>query len=174
MNLGYSSAPVKAAVANQPEALPNYPTCRGTTNDKAIELAHLLADFFAPDDMTRCFFTSGGSDSIEIALKFARQYHRIRGEGTRTKFISLEKRYHGTHFGAASINGNSKFRIAYEPLLAGCYHIPGPYLYRNPFGVGSAADWRSFRRTCLSARSPFRVPTPWPPLSWSRCRARAV
>jgi putrescine---pyruvate transaminase len=138
VNLGYSCAPVKAAIAAQLDALPYYSTFRGTSNDKAIELAYLLAEFFAPDGMTRSFFTSGGSDSIEMALKFARQYHRIRGEGTRTKFISLDKGYHGNHFGGASVNGNPKFRNAYEPLLAGCYHIAGPYLYRNPFGAQDA------------------------------------
>ncbi|MEX0365234.1 MAG: aminotransferase class III-fold pyridoxal phosphate-dependent enzyme [Ruegeria sp.] len=135
VNLGYSCQPVKDAIAGQLDALPYYSTFRGTSNDKAIELAYLLADFFGPDGMTRSFFTSGGSDSIEIALKLARQYHRIRGEGARTKFISLDKGYHGTHFGGASVNGNAKFRNSYEPLMAGCFHIPGPYLYRNPFGV---------------------------------------
>jgi adenosylmethionine-8-amino-7-oxononanoate aminotransferase len=63
----------------------------------------------------------------------ARQYHRLRGESTRTKFISLKKGYHGTHFGGASVNGNNRFRIAYEPLLPGCFHLPSPYTYRNPF-----------------------------------------
>ena len=140
VNLGYSCQPVKDAIAAQLEALPYYSTFRGTSNDKAIELAYLLADFFGPDGMARSFFTSGGSDSIEIALKLARQYHRIRGEGTRTKFISLDKGYHGTHFGGASVNGNAKFRNTYEPLMAGSYHIPGPYLYRNPFGTDSAEE----------------------------------
>ena len=138
VNLGYSCQPVKDAIAAQLDALPYYSTFRGTSNDKAIELAYLLAEFFGPDGMTRSFFTSGGSDSIEIALKLARQYHRIRGEGARTKFISLDKGYHGTHFGGASVNGNAKFRNSYEPLMAGCYHIPGPYLYRNPFGAEDA------------------------------------
>ncbi len=139
VNLGYSCQPVKDAIAGQLDALPYYSTFRGTSNDKAIELSYLLSEFFAPDGLTRSFFTSGGSDSIEVALKMARQYHRIRGEGTRTKFISLEKGYHGTHFGGASVNGNAKFRNSYEPLLAGCFHIPGPYLYRNPFGLEDAA-----------------------------------
>ncbi len=156
VNLGYSSAPVKAAIADQLDALPYYSTFRGTSNDKAIELAYLLADFFAPDGMTRSFFTSGGSDSIEVALKFARQYHRIRGEGTRTKFISLEKGYHGTHFGAASINGNAKFRNAYEPLLAGCFHIPGPYLYRNPFGVETAEELARLSAAMLEREIAFQ------------------
>ncbi|MEL6618433.1 MAG: aminotransferase class III-fold pyridoxal phosphate-dependent enzyme [Pseudomonadota bacterium] len=140
VNLGYSCQPVKDAIAAQLDALPYYSTFRGTSNEKAIELAYLLADFFGPDGMTRSFFTSGGSDSIEIALKLARQYHRIRGQGARTKFISLDKGYHGTHFGGASVNGNAKFRNSYEPLMAGCYHIPGPYLYRNPFGTDDPAE----------------------------------
>ena len=45
----------------------------------------------------------------------SRQYHRLKGEPTRTKFISLKKGYHGTHFGGASVNGNNRFRINYEP-----------------------------------------------------------
>ncbi|WP_299044008.1 aminotransferase class III-fold pyridoxal phosphate-dependent enzyme [uncultured Tateyamaria sp.] len=140
VNLGYSCQPVKDAISAQLEALPYYSTFRGTSNDKAIELAYLLAEFFGPDGMTRSFFTSGGSDSIEIALKLARQYHRIRGDSARTKFISLDKGYHGTHFGGASVNGNAKFRNTYEPLMAGCFHIPGPYLYRNPFGTDDPAE----------------------------------
>ena len=133
VNLGYSCDPVKEAIFAQLSALPYYSTFRGTTNDKAIALSYELAEFFKEDGMTRSFFTSGGSDSVEVALKLARQVHRIRGEGSRTKFLSLKKGYHGTHFGGVSVNGNAKFRNAYEPLLPGCYHIPAPYTYRNPF-----------------------------------------
>ena len=70
----------------------------------------------------------------------ARQYHKIRGERDRTKFISLKKGYHGTHFGGASVNGNANFRRQYEPLLAGCYHISSPYAYRNPFNESDPAQ----------------------------------
>ncbi len=133
VNLGYSCQPVKDAIAAQLNELPYYSTFRGTSNDKVIELSYELREFFAPDGLTRAFFTSGGSDSVEVALKLARQYHRARGEAGRTKYISLMKGYHGTHFGGASVNGNAKFRQAYDPPLAGCIHIPGPYLYRNPF-----------------------------------------
>jgi len=84
--------------------------------------------------LTRAFFTSGGSDSVETALRLARQYHKIRGDRDRTKFLSLKKGYHGTHFGGASVNGNANFRRNYEPMLAGCFQIPCPHIYRNPFG----------------------------------------
>ena len=92
-----------------------------------------MREMFAEDGMARVFFTSGGSDAVETTLRLARQYHRLRGEPTRTKFISLKKGYHGTHFGGASVNGNNRFRISYEPLLPGCFHLPSPYPYRNPY-----------------------------------------
>ncbi|MFW2543927.1 aminotransferase class III-fold pyridoxal phosphate-dependent enzyme [Primorskyibacter sp. 2E107] len=133
VNLGYSCQPVKAAIAAQLEQLPYYSTFRGASNDTAIELSYELSEFFAPDGLSRAFFTSGGSDSVETALRLARQYHKLRGEAGRVKFLSLKKGYHGTHIGGASVNGNANFRNAYEPLLPGCYHIPAPYTYRNPF-----------------------------------------
>ncbi|MEL6913864.1 MAG: aminotransferase class III-fold pyridoxal phosphate-dependent enzyme [Pseudomonadota bacterium] len=132
-NLGYSNAAVKAAIAGQLETLPYYSAFGGTTNPPAIEASHALCAYFAEDGMERAFFTSGGSDSVETSLRLARQYHRLRGAPTRTKFLSLKKGYHGTHFGGASVNGNPRFRTAYEPLLPGCFHLPAPYPYRNPF-----------------------------------------
>ncbi len=148
VNLGYSCQPVKDAITRQLEALPYYSTFRGTSNDAVIKLSYELADFFAEDGLVRAFFTSGGSDSVETALRLARQYHKIRGEHGRTKFISLKKGYHGTHMGGASVNGNANFRTAYEPLLPGCYHIPAPYTYRNPF---NETDPAKLAQLCASA-----------------------
>lgn len=133
VNLGYSNNTVKDAIAKQLYDLPYYSAFSGTSNPPAIEASYAVREFFEPDGMVRSFFTSGGSDSVETCLRLARQYHRLRGEPTRTKFISLKKGYHGTHFGGASVNGNNRFRIAYEPLLPGCFHLPSPYPYRNPF-----------------------------------------
>ena len=90
VNLGYSCDVVKNAITEQLNELPFYSTFRGTTNDKVIELSEMLRDFFAPDGMVRSFFTSGGSDSVEIALRLARQYHKLRGESGRVKYISLK------------------------------------------------------------------------------------
>ncbi len=148
VNLGFSCQPIKDAISAQLDQLPYYSTFRGTTNDCVIELAEELRSFFAPDGLTRAFFTSGGSDSIETALRLARQYHKLRGEAARTKFLSLKKGYHGTHFGGASINGNANFRTAYEPLLPGCHHIPAPYTYRNPF---NETDPEKLAQLCLAA-----------------------
>lgn len=148
VNLGYSCQPVKDAIADQLSKLPYYSTFRGTSNDVAIELSYELSEFFAPDGLSRAFFTSGGSDSVETALRLARQYHKLRGEAGRTKFLSLKKGYHGTHMGGASVNGNANFRTAYEPLLPGCFHIPAPYTYRNPF---NETDPEKLAQLCVAA-----------------------
>ena len=134
VNLGFSCEPVKRAIADQLAKLPYYSAFRGSSNDKVIELSYALMEFFAPEGMGRAFFTSGGSDSVDTALRLARQYHKLRGDSSRTKFISLRNGYHGTHFGGASVNGGTRFREQYEPLLPGCFHVPCPYAYRNPFG----------------------------------------
>jgi len=60
----------------------------------------------------------------------------------------LKKGYHGTHFGGASVNGNANFRTAYEPLMPGCFHIPAPYTYRNPF---NETDPERLAQLCLQA-----------------------
>ena len=148
VNLGYSCEPIKQAITNQLNDLPYYSIFRGTTNDKIIELSEVLQDFFGPEGMVRSFFTSGGSDSVEIALRLARQYHKLRGEPGRTKYLSLKKGYHGTHTGAASVNGNANFRTQYEPLMPGCFHIPAPYTYRNPF---NETDPKKLSEHCLAA-----------------------
>ena len=148
VNLGYSCQPVKDAMTAQLEKLPYYSIFRGTSNDVAIELSFELSEFFKPDGMSRAFFTSGGSDSVETALRLARQFHKLRGEAGRTKFLSLKKGYHGTHFGGASVNGNANFRTAYEPLLPGCFHIPAPYTYRNPF---NETDPEKLAHLCVKA-----------------------
>ncbi len=148
VNLGYSCAPVKEAIRAQLDRLPYYSIFRGTTNDAVIELSVMLRDFFAPDGLSRAFFTSGGSDSVEIALRLARQYHKVRGDGGRVKYLSLKKGYHGTHTLGASVNGNANFRTQYEPLMSGCFHVPAPYPYRNPF---NETDPERLAQLCLAA-----------------------
>ncbi|WP_026621474.1 putrescine---pyruvate transaminase (plasmid) [Ensifer sp. WSM1721] len=140
VNLGYSCEPVKKAICDQLGELPYYSTFRGTTNSPLIELSYELAGWFKEDGLTRSFFTSGGSDSVETCLRLARQYHKINGQPERTKFIALKKGYHGTHFGGASVNGNQNFRRNYEPLLPGVFHLPAPWTYRNPFGASDGAE----------------------------------
>lgn len=132
-NLGHSNRAVRDAIVAQLDELPFYNVFRGTTHPRAIELSHKLVELMQPEGVAAVTFSSGGSDAVEAALKIARQYHKLRGQAERSKFISLRQGYHGVHFGGASVNGNTNFRRAYEPLLPGCFHVDTPWLYRNPY-----------------------------------------
>jgi len=158
VNLGYSCQPIKDAINEQLGTLPYYSTFRGTSNAPAVELSYALTEWFKGDGLVRAFFTSGGSDAVETALRLARQYHRIRGELDRTKFISLRQGYHGTHFGGASVNGSAKFRRNYEPMLPGCFHIPAPWPYRNPFDESDPARLAELCASMLEAEIKFQSP----------------
>ena len=132
-NLGFGHKEVRDAIVAQLDELPFFNTFRGATHPRAIELSQRLVSLMASDGVASVHFSSGGSDAVEGALKLARQYWKLRGQSDRTKFISLRQGYHGTHFGGASVNGNTAFRRAYEPLLPGCFHVDTPWLYRNPY-----------------------------------------
>lgn len=94
VNVGHGRAELAEAAAAQARELA-YATVWGTAHPRAIELAQRVAQL-APDDLNRVFFTSGGSEAVESALKLARSYHRACGEPTRTKVIARELAYHGT------------------------------------------------------------------------------
>ena len=132
-NFGHSNRRVRDAIVAQLDELPFYNTFRGTSHPRAIELSEELVRVMAPEGVGAVMFGSGGSDAVEAALKIARQYWKVRGQADRTKFISLRQGYHGVHFGGMSVNGNTNFRRAYEPLLPGCFHVDTPWLYRNPY-----------------------------------------
>jgi putrescine aminotransferase len=132
-NLGFGRKEIRDAIVAQLDELPFYNTFRGATHPRAIELSQRLVQLMEPDGAGTVYFSSGGSDAVEGALKLARQYWKVKGQRDRTKFISLRQGYHGVHFGGMSVNGNTPFRRAYEPLLPGCFHVDTPWLYRNPY-----------------------------------------
>jgi len=132
-NLGFGRKEIRDAIVAQLDELPFFNTFRGATHPRAIELSQRLVGLMQPDGVESVHFSSGGSDAVEGALKLARQYWKLKGQSDRTKFISLRQGYHGTHFGGASVNGNTPFRRAYEPLLPGCFHVDTPWVYRNPY-----------------------------------------
>jgi adenosylmethionine-8-amino-7-oxononanoate aminotransferase len=83
----------------------------------------------------RVYFTSGGSEATETALKLARQYWLERGEKNRWRVISRWQSYHGATLGALAVSGNTRRREPYVPMLAEWGHIPPCYCYRCPLGL---------------------------------------
>jgi putrescine aminotransferase len=133
VNLGFGRRELRDAMLEQLDELAYYNVFRGTTHPRAIELAERIVTLMRPDGVEAVFFSNGGSDAVEGALKLARQYWKIKGQADRSKFISLRQGYHGVHFGGMSVNGNTNFRRPYEPLLPGCFHVDTPWTYRNPY-----------------------------------------
>ena len=78
----------------------------------------------APDGLDHVFFTNSGSEAVDTALKIALAYHRVRGEGTRTRLIGRERGYHGVGFGGISVGGIVANRKIFGTLLAGVDHLP--------------------------------------------------
>ena len=92
----------------------------------------------APQGMQQVFFTNSGSEAVDTALKMAVAYHRLRGQGTRTRFIGREKSYHGVNIGGTSVGGVAANRKAYSGmLLPGVDHLRHTHdLSRNSFSRG--------------------------------------
>jgi adenosylmethionine-8-amino-7-oxononanoate aminotransferase len=132
VNAGHGRPELAEAAAKQARELGFY-TNWSYAHPPAIELAARIAAL-APDDLNRVFFTSGGSEAVESAWKLVRNYHRMRGEGTRTKLIARELAYHGTSLGALAATGLTGLRSPFEPLAPGGCHVPNTNSYRWPPG----------------------------------------
>lgn len=131
VNVGHNRQEIKAAIMKQLDELVFYQIFDGISHPRAIELAERLVKMTGRENMKRAFFTNGGSDSIEIALKLARQYHIVAGQPERKRFISFRGAYHGSHFGSGTLCGASAFHRSYEPMLPGVISVDMPSLYRN-------------------------------------------
>jgi len=130
VNVGYGRREIIEAASRQLAELAWFSSFVGFTNPRAVELAERLTGLLAPEGMTKIFFTSSGSESVETALKIARQFWRLIGQGSRYKIIARWGAYHGVTFGATSAGGITRNRQMFEPLLPGFLHIPAPYRYR--------------------------------------------
>ena len=105
-----------------------------------FRLAERIAKL-APRGMERVFFTNSGSEAIDTALKIAIAYHRLRGEGTRTRFIGRERSYHGVNLAGISIGGVGANRKAYAgALIPGVDHLRHTHDPSQVFIRGSRAN----------------------------------
>lgn len=134
VNIGHGRADVAQAGADQAKEL-GFFTNWSYAHPRAIELAARIAGL-APGDLNRVFFTSGGGESVESAIKLARQFHKLNGKPNKTKIVAREVAYHGTTMGALAATGITNLRQPYEPLMPGGVHVPNTNLYRLPPGYG--------------------------------------
>jgi len=105
----------------------------------AFELAERIARIM-PEGLEHVFFTNSGSEAVDTALKIALAFHRLRGQGGRTRLIGRVNGYHGVGFGGMSVGGMVKNRRTFGPLLAGIDHLPHTHnLEKNAFSRGQPA-----------------------------------
>src|SRR5690242_5679930 len=133
VNAGHGRAEIGEAAARQAKEL-GFFTVWSYAHPRAIELAARVAEL-APGDLNRVFFTDGGSEAVESAWKLVRNYHRMRGEGQRTKMIAREIAYHGMSLGALAATGIPALRTQFEPLTPGGLHVPNTNMYHRPPGT---------------------------------------
>ncbi len=136
VNIGHGRADIAQAGADQAGEL-GFFTNWSFAHPRAIELAARIAEL-APGDLNRVFFTSGGSEAVESALKLSRQYFHLQGRGTKHKVIARQTAYHGTSLGALSATGITALREPFEPLTPGGCHVPNTNVYRPSPGMTEA------------------------------------
>ena len=134
-NAGHCRPRIVEAIQRQAAEL-DYAPAFQMGHPLAFELANRIIDI-APKGIEHVFFTNSGSESVETALKIAIAYHRVRGEGARTRLIGRERGYHGVNFGGISVGGIVNNRKVFGTLLAGVDHLPHTHLPQlNAFTKG--------------------------------------
>jgi adenosylmethionine-8-amino-7-oxononanoate aminotransferase len=131
VSIGHGRKEVADVLARQAEKLAY---CAGNLFEN--EIARIYTQRlgkFTPGDLNNIYFTSGGSESNEAAMKIARQYFLERGLKSKRLFLGRWLGYHGATLGTLSLSGHKGRRIKYEPLLLPFPHIPPAYCYRCPF-----------------------------------------
>jgi len=127
VNAGHCRAPIVEAIKKQAESI-DYATGFQLHHPSAFLAAERLAQI-APAGMDHVFFVNSGSEAVDTALKMALAYHRVRGEGTRTRFIGRERGYHGVGFGGISVGGMTANRKTFSgAMLPGVDHLPHTHL----------------------------------------------
>ncbi len=131
--IGHGVREISDAMAEQARQLEFVHSSQFTTpvaEEFAQELLDFAGDGFAGGAV---YFTCGGSESVETALKLARQYQVEIGQGNRHQVLSRQQSYHGATLGALAVSGNRKRREIYLPMVREFEHIGMPYCYRCAF-----------------------------------------
>lgn len=128
VNAGHGRKRLAEVAAKQAEELAFFPLW-SYAHPAAIELADKLASY-APGDLNKVFFTTGGGEAVESAFKLAKQYWKLMGQPMKHKVISRYVAYHGTPQGALAITGIPAMKSMFEPLVPGGFRVPNTNYYR--------------------------------------------
>ncbi|OBB89439.1 aspartate aminotransferase family protein [Mycobacterium sp. 852002-30065_SCH5024008] len=130
VQVGHGRTELAEVAARQASTLAYFPLW-GYAHPTAVELAERLARY-APGDLNRVFFTTGGTEAVETAWKLAKQYFKLTGKPGKHKVISRSIAYHGTTQGALAITGLPSYKAPFEPVTPGGFRVPNTNFYRAP------------------------------------------
>jgi len=137
--IGHGDAAVVRAMAEQASQL-EFAHSSNFTTQVAEQFAQELLEFAGPAfEGGAVFFTSGGSESVETALKLARQYQVERSHPERYQIVSRRQSYHGATLGALAVSGNLARRAMYLPMIQEFTKVGIPYCYRCEYGCADCA-----------------------------------
>ena len=125
VNAGHGQPKIVKAIQEQAARL-DFVSSFNMSHPAAFTLANRIAAL-APGSLNHVFFCNSGSEAADTALKVARAYHRVRGDGGRTRFIGRAKAYHGVGWGGLSVSGLGHQRRDFTPLLGEVDHLALPY-----------------------------------------------
>lgn len=138
VNLGYGHDSIVEAAAAQMRELPYATGYFGFGSEPAIRLAAKLAEI-TPGDLNHIYFSLGGSDAVDSALRLIRYYYNVTGRPAKKQIISLERGYHGSSSTGAGVTALPAFHANFDLPAEGQHYIASPYPYRNPAGSDDAA-----------------------------------
>ncbi|WP_084217011.1 aminotransferase class III-fold pyridoxal phosphate-dependent enzyme [Xenophilus azovorans] len=135
VNIGHGRTMMAEAIARQVSTL-DYAPMFQMGHSTGFAYADRLLEF-APKGFGRVFLVNSGSEAVDTALKLALKFHKMRGEGQRSRLVGRERSYHGVGFGGISVGGMAANRKDFGPLLPGIDHLPHTHgLSENLFSRG--------------------------------------
>jgi adenosylmethionine-8-amino-7-oxononanoate aminotransferase len=139
--LGHKHPRLMEAMHKQMETLSFAPPMHGTS-DVTLDFVEKVGGI-TPGNLNFVKAYSGGSESIESAMKFVRQYFKQTGHPSKYKFVSRYYGYHGATFGAMAASGTGKRKTPFEPHMSGFVKVFPPTYYRDRF-----SSWEECNRFC--------------------------
>lgn len=133
VNIGHGRREVAEAVARALEEVTYVVPVFAT--EHRLRLVERLVDRWLPPGLERVLLTSGGSESMDAALRLVRQHHVAAGRPERWKIVGRELSYHGTTLATLAVGGHPKRRAGFEPLLLDFPKAPACYCLRCPLGL---------------------------------------
>jgi len=139
--VGHGRRELAAVAGAQTQQLEYFTSFWEFSNDQSIRLAARLAEL-APAGLERVFFTSGGSESNDTAIKVARLYHHRQGDRERTWIIARRHAYHGVGYGSGSVTGFDEYHDGVGPMMPHVAHVTPTWPYRSElFGGVDPSDF---------------------------------